>query len=453
MRKTHSLLLLVAAVVILLSSCSKYPGFKEGTNGIYYKFYVENKDSLKADTNFILTMNIKYRVKINGKDSVFFNSKDMAKPFQLGIQKPQFKGDVFEAFAMLHQGDSATFILNAKDFFTKTAQYPSVPEGIDSLSKIYFDVKVLKVESLEQMKKDAEAKAEKLRTSESGNLKAYLAAKGITVAPSATGIYFMEEKAGTGRQMQKGDMVKMNFTISTIEGKKVYSSLDRNQPITFEYGKPFDTKGFEECVSKMKKGSKASFVVPSEMAFGEKGRKDMNGAEIIPPFSTMLYEVEILDLQTKAQVEKENADKKAKDEAEAKAAEKNEPALIQNYVKEKNITVKPDANGIYYVEKVKGKGAKAVAGKKVSVHYTGRLLNGTVFDSSLERKPAQPYEFTLGKGEVIKGWDEGIALMNEGGKATLIIPSKLGYGASGNGTVIKPFSPLVFDVELVKVSK
>jgi len=80
------------------------PGFKKSDSGFYYKFYVQNKDSIKADTSFILTMNIKYRVNIKGKDSVLFNSKDMAKPFQIGLQKPQFKGDVYEAFAMLHKG-------------------------------------------------------------------------------------------------------------------------------------------------------------------------------------------------------------------------------------------------------------------------------------------------------------------------------------------------------------
>jgi len=80
-------------------------------------------------------------------------------------------------------------------------------------------------------------------------------------------------------------------------------------------------------------------------------------------------------------------------------------------------------------------------------------LNGKVFDSSLERKPSTPYEFVLGQGQVIPGWDEGIAQMSAGGKATLLIPSKLGYGERGAGADIPAFSPLVFDVELVSISK
>lgn len=90
------------------------------------------------------------------------------------------------------------------------------------------------------------------------------------------------------------------------------------------------------------------------------------------------------------------------------------------------------------------------AGNKCVVHYTGRLLNGEVFDSSVERNV--PFEFTLGAGEVIKGWDEGIAMLHKGEKAILIMPSDLGYGENGaGGGSIPPFSPLVFEVELLDI--
>lgn len=107
------------------------------------------------------------------------------------------------------------------------------------------------------------------------------------------------------------------------------------------------------------------------------------------------------------------------------------------------------ASGLEYVEIEAGTGAQAQAGKTVRVHYTGKLQNGNVFDSSIPR--GQPIEFRLGAGQVIKGWDEGIALMKEGGKAQLIIPPELGYGARGAGGVIPPNATLIFDVELVSV--
>lgn len=107
------------------------------------------------------------------------------------------------------------------------------------------------------------------------------------------------------------------------------------------------------------------------------------------------------------------------------------------------------ASGLEYKEIEAGTGAQAQAGKTVRVHYTGRLQNGQVFDSSVTR--GEPIEFRLGVGQVIKGWDEGIALMKEGGKAQLIIPPELGYGQRGAGGVIPPNATLVFDVELVSV--
>ena len=106
-------------------------------------------------------------------------------------------------------------------------------------------------------------------------------------------------------------------------------------------------------------------------------------------------------------------------------------------------------SGLEYIEVEAGTGAQAEAGRNVSVHYTGKFQDGKVFDSSVPR--GEPIAFQLGKGKVIKGWDEGIALMKVGGKAQLIIPPDLAYGERGAGGVIPPNATLVFDVELVDV--
>jgi len=108
-------------------------------------------------------------------------------------------------------------------------------------------------------------------------------------------------------------------------------------------------------------------------------------------------------------------------------------------------------SGLRYKIIQKGSGAQAEKGKSVSVHYEGSLENGQVFDSSYRRK--DPITFTLGIGQVILGWDEGIALLKEGDKARFVIPSYLGYGERGAGGVIPPNATLVFDVELVKVGE
>ncbi|TPD67017.1 peptidylprolyl isomerase [Flavobacterium microcysteis] len=127
---------------------------------------------------------------------------------------------------------------------------------------------------------------------------------------------------------------------------------------------------------------------------------------------------------------------KAKEEAEAKMEK-----LAAGFDKTES--------GLRYKMIQKGNGKKAENGKTVSVHYTGQLEDGKVFDSSYPRK--KPIEFPLGKGHVIEGWDEGIALLQVGDKARFVIPSHLGYGSRGAGGVIPPDATLVFDVELMDV--
>ena len=108
------------------------------------------------------------------------------------------------------------------------------------------------------------------------------------------------------------------------------------------------------------------------------------------------------------------------------------------------------ASGLRYQILQKGNGAQAEKGKKISVHYKGQLADGTVFDSSYQRK--QPIDFTVGIGQVIKGWDEGLQLLKVGDKARLVIPSQLAYGSQGAGGVIPPNATLIFDVELMAVN-
>lgn len=112
-------------------------------------------------------------------------------------------------------------------------------------------------------------------------------------------------------------------------------------------------------------------------------------------------------------------------------------------------TMKQTPSGLQYRDEVEGSGTEAAAGDQVSVHYTGTLRDGRKFDSSRDRN--SPFEFALGAGTVIRGWDEGVAGMKVGGRRTLVIPPDLGYGARGAGGSIPPNATLVFDVELLDV--
>ena len=128
--------------------------------------------------------------------------------------------------------------------------------------------------------------------------------------------------------------------------------------------------------------------------------------------------------------------------------------IIQNQNKKSQALVSTGnlvttATGLQYQDLILGNGEDAITGNTVSVHYTGWLEDGTKFDSSLDR--GQPFEFTLGLGQVIQGWDEGVTGMKVGGKRKLIIPPDLAYGSSGAGGVIPPNATLTFEVELLEI--
>lgn len=138
-------------------------------------------------------------------------------------------------------------------------------------------------------------------------------------------------------------------------------------------------------------------------------------------------------------------DTAAKDTAAVQETESGE-TMEGTAVEENEVTTD---SGLKYVDYVVGEGASPKKGDMVVVHYTGTLTDGTKFDSSVDR--GQPFQFQIGVGQVIKGWDEGVMSMKVGGKRKLIIPPDLGYGARGAGGVIPPNATLLFDVELLDI--
>lgn len=426
--------LLSSSMILMMAfafmACSKYPGFKKDAAGMYYKIEKGGKDTAKpANGDWV---NIDYRITAvsKGKDTLVFDSKKAGQsPFHVQIPKDNNKIPIFEAVKMLAQNDSGTFIVKVDTFFAKLGMKPPY---VDSNSMIRFFIHLVNFENPQAMMKK-----------EDEQLKNYLQTNSINTPPLSSGVYYLETEAGKGKKIDTSTYIRLNYTVNLINGKELFSTKQFPETPTVKYGQPFDTPGFTEAVGKMSKGGKAKVIVPSQSAFGEKGM-----GSLVPPYSTLVYNVEVEDVMNKAAYDKLQAEKKKKDELKQKESQKSETSQIQKYMKDKNLKGRMLPDGLYYVEKVAGTGPAAANGKTVSVHYTGTLLNGTKFDSSRDR--GKPFEFKLGEGQVIKGWDEGIALMKKGGKAILVVPSELAYGSRDKGN-IPPNSVLVFDVELVDV--
>ncbi len=443
-RLIKSFLLLSVGAFLAVSCDTTHPGFRKNDNGIYYKIIssVDSTKNVKADSGMIFQLTMSY----GSKDSLLFDAKSNSQAFELPFSKPTYKGDINEALGMFSKGDSAVFIIKADSFFIKTAHSPEVPEIFKADNDLYFWVKIVDIVTMEQLNARRQAELDVMRDKELSNLTLFINNNYPGAVPTESGLYIIKTKTGNGKSPKDGDMLNFDFTVATIDGPQLYSSVEAGRPIDHEKGKPFDTEGFTEGLKTLTPGDEVTLIVPSKLAFKAQGRQGM-----ILPYTTMIYTVKLNSVKSKEQYEKEVAAKKAQEQAQNDKLKNQERATIANYISKNNITVQPTPSGLYYIETAAGTGEQAVAGDKVKVHYSGTLLDGTKFDASYDR--GEPYEFTLGRSEVVKGWDEGIAMMKKGGKATLIVPSSLAYGERARGGVIHAFAPLKFDVELVEVTK
>lgn len=262
----------------------------------------------------------------------------------------------------------------------------------------------------------------------------------------------------TGRVVEKGDVVAMSMVYTTENDSVLMDSRTSGQDVRLQADSSAYVGDIMGAFIGMKSGDSASLIVSAD-SFFLKTAQMPELPEFIEPSSILKFTIKINSVQSMQELEA--AQSKAN-----QARQQAEMQQLQAYLESNNIEEEPTPSGLIFVSKKKGSGKQAESGKKVKVHYKGMLLDGTYFDTSVKeaaqenglyderREPYEPFEFTLGAGQVIPGWDEGIALMKEGGEARLIIPSDLAYGANPRpGGPIKPFSTLVFDVELIEVTE
>lgn len=200
-----------------------------------------------------------------------------------------------------------------------------------------------------------------------------------------------------------------------------------------------DYKGhLMEGYSLLKKGDSATFAIPSNVFFPREIGK--NRPKDIPSKSYVFLNVVMLDVKTKLEMMMGNQE--VLDKANAK-----DQIAIKAYLEEKGETGTPDANGITRIELLAGQGAGIIEGCTIKVQYTGKLLDGRVFDSS---PSGAPFRYVVGKGEVIPGWDKGLIGAQKGGRYLLALPSGMAYGKRGApGSIIGSYTPLIFIIEVV----
>lgn len=363
-------------------------GFTTTASGLKYKI-TEKGRGVKAELGDKVAVHYTGRLT---NDTVFDSSYKRNQPFSFNLGKGQVIKGWDEGIALLHQGDRATFIIPAELGYGARAQ-----GKIPANSVLVFDVYLLDVEK--------PVKIEQFDIT------------GITPKTTESGLmyYIISEANPSAEKAQKGSRVSVHYSGYLSDGKMFDSSVQRGEPIKFELGANQVIAGWDEGLQLMKPGDKVRLIIPYQLAYGENGRPPA-----IPAKADLTFDVELLEIFP--------------------------PIVVEPFsIKGKKMYTTESGLKYYIVEETEGE--KVTPNATVTVHYTGYLDDGNIFDSSVKRE--QAFSFPLGAGRVIKGWDEGVAMMKKGEKFRFIIPYILAYGEKGYPPVIPAKAELTFDVELI----
>lgn len=427
--------------------------FKKTATGILYTFVIDRPGSNKPKEGDAIKMHM--RSIASGRLLYDSWSQFKGKPAEFGMNKPNFAGDIAEVIAFMSVGDSLIALVDADLIYKNTKN--KKPDFIKKGDKIEYQLRLVGIKTKEQVQKEQQAQMqrqiqeqlakqkrdmEKQALKDEKALQDYFKKKGISPLKTATGLYYTIRREGEGQKPPVGSQVKMNYTGQLLDGTKFDSNTDtafgHMTPFEFKLGAAQVIRGWDEGVALLGKGSQATFYIPSALAYGANATPgNKANPKGIPAYSCLVFDVELSDFTLPV----------------------NEDAELQKFFSQRGITPQKTASGLYYLLTQQGNGPAIQNGQKAVMNYTGQLLDGTKFDSNVDSAfgHVQPFEFLLGKGQVIKGWDEGIALLTKGSKATLFIPSNLAYGSQsmpGSGANPKGIpanSTLIFDVELADI--
>lgn len=284
-------------LILGITSCkqSKFKGYEETESGLYYKFFVKTDTSITPQTGDGIA--IRYIIKKQSNDSTIVNSKNVSRDgsgiVKILLQPSTFKGSLEDAIAMMHIGDSASFIISADSFFLKTNRMNELPTFIRPGEHLNVHIKLVEIKTkkeLEENQKKQEEEMARLQQEENERLQKYVQQNNINVKPTESGLYFIEIKKGKGEKIGVGSVAKVHYRGELLDGT-VFDSSEGKDPIEFTVGFGEVIKGWEEALQMMQKGGKAKIILPSSIAYGSQQ------AGPIPPYSSLIFTIEVIDVK------------------------------------------------------------------------------------------------------------------------------------------------------------
>ncbi|PID88175.1 MAG: hypothetical protein CSB06_01670 [Bacteroidia bacterium] len=275
------------AAAALFSACNESgDGFSKNSDGLSYKFIGEQKKGKSPKTGDVVEFSVKY---FTSNDSLLYNSVDFIPKIKVPLMDTATDGLFQAALAMMSEGDSAHFLIPAKNFFTKTAHGSPIPPYIKEGDHLKFHLKLHRVLTQEEAQDEEIKLALQKKAEEEQMIKEYLSVENIDVAPTESGLYIISLEKGKGKKAENEKTVEVHYTGTLLNGQKFDSSLDRNEPFSFKLGMGNVIKGWDEAVATMRVGDKIKVLIPSDLAYGPKG-----AGATIPPFTPLLFEIKLL---------------------------------------------------------------------------------------------------------------------------------------------------------------
>lgn len=276
--------ILLTLVALTLASCNKFR-VSVTDSGLKYQLHDHDDKGRLAKTGDILSFHL---VLKNSKDSVLRDTYKEMVPFKMPLQPPAYKGAFEEGLTMLAKGDSATFYVSADSLFSKAMQ--PMPPGIGKGTDLSFTVKMLNVQTPQEYQKSLELSQAKQKETDAKLIADYLAKNNLTAQRTPSGLAYAVTKPGGGASPARGDSVQVRYTGKLLNGKVFDSNVA--QGITFPVGMGWVIPGWDEGILQLKKGDKATLVIPSVLAYGEQGVPGN-----IPPNSVLAFDVELVDVK------------------------------------------------------------------------------------------------------------------------------------------------------------
>jgi peptidylprolyl isomerase len=357
-------------------------------SGLQYYIFQKGEGNLANEGDIIY---VHYIGRL-ADSTIFENTYDKNYPLIVTLGMGQVINGWEEGFTYLHEGDKALMVVPPELGYGKNSNYDIPPDAT-----LYFLVEILHV-----------IKGQKILP---------IPTDGKDTIETKTGLKYIIIDEGYGKYPRVNEIITVDYTGFLSTGKIFDSSVKKKKPFKFIFGQDEVLDAWEVGLKNIKEGGIIKLIIPSELAYGESGFKN-----IVPPNEELIFDINLIEVKPEIIIKPYHTD--GKEVIKTKSGL--EITIIEN-----GEGVYPDTNNI------------------VTIHYTGYFKNGEIFDSSVKRD--EPIRFPLGIGAVISGLEETLFQINVGTKARIFVPYKIGYGKKGNPPSIPKKADLIFDIELIDV--